>query len=653
MFALVVGVEEYEVSHKWNLPGAARDALRFAQWLTGPAGVPPANVRLFLSPLVSTSLDWGTAPQLTALRASCRPAVRENVVSALTRDLPECEGDLLWIFWAGHGFLDARNDILLPYADATGKHTQHLNLESTLRWWKSDKVRPARFRLQVALVDACRVEAPSGFGAEDFGPGGIVATRNQFTLYASREGEEAKNQAERGAGQFTEVLLRELENRTLDECVRGLVRITRSMQERFRELEEQNLGWQMPQFLRDRDWDGSSILAGDEFGTLRAPRIDQKAWDQLGQLFHAHELPGRAYDAYRYAFEMAGCDVPSPRLPAGSLTEIVWDLDDRQGRRADLPLAVPFVRHLAESARQTDQAWAAGLDTWVRETSERLNVGVFPPPPATTGRTALHVRLTEAGASGGVYLLRMWLHKGAFMNLWESERPLDLVAVRRELAEQLLALSGGDTIPGGPPGGQPFRGVDRIEFDVPLELIDTEFESWKLPIGRMGKHRELGRLYQVVVRCPEERRGVSHEAWLQKWRWFMTHGGQNPDAVRELTDTDVTEDLGYALQGDDPPVCVLAGVSDLRLMDALDSVLDAGVPIAVWRRGGPPVPGGPGGGLAHALTEDAGLDVASLPEKLKKMRNSTPPSEMPPSWRYPLALLWDDPDRRPRPQSLS
>ncbi|MFE6064803.1 caspase family protein [Streptomyces sp. NPDC056431] len=654
VFALVVGIEKYEFSYKWNLPGAARDALRFAHWLTGPAGVPPAHVRLFLSPLESTSLDWGAAPPLAELRASCRPAVREAVERALIRDLPGCGGDLLWIFWAGHGFLDARNELLLPYADATKDDNLPLNLDSTLRWWKSDKVEPPRFRLQVALVDACRVDPPSGVGTVERERGGIVPSRHQFILYASREGEAAKNLAERGAGQFTDVLLQELADKTLDESVPGLVDTARSMQDRFRELERLNLGWQMPQFVHDRDWDGSSILDREGFGTPRALRIDQQAWDQLRQLFHQydHELPGRTYDAYRYAFEIAGCDVPSPFLPAGTLTEIVGDLDDRQGRRADLPLAVPFVRYLAGNAQQTDAAWAAELDAWVRATSKRLKVCAFAPPPATKGRPELYVCL-KTGASEGTYLTRMLLHHEEFFNLWEPEDPLDLDAVRRDLTVQLLDLAGGDTIPGGNPESRPFRGVDRIEFDVPLELIDTEFESWKLPIGRTGKHRELGRLYEVVVRCSGERTGVSHRSWLRKWRWLMAHGGQHPDAVRNLTDADVTEDLGYTLQGDAPPVCVLGEVSDPRLMEFLDSVLDAGVPIAVWRRGGPPVPDGSGGGLTHALTEEAVIDVGSLPEKLKRMRIFAQPPEEPPSWRHPLALLWDDPDRSPRSRSLS
>ncbi|MBL1097657.1 hypothetical protein [Streptomyces coffeae] len=40
VFALGVGIEPYEISHDWDLPGAARDALQITEWLTDIAGVP-------------------------------------------------------------------------------------------------------------------------------------------------------------------------------------------------------------------------------------------------------------------------------------------------------------------------------------------------------------------------------------------------------------------------------------------------------------------------------------------------------------------------------------------------------------------------------------------------------------------------------------
>ncbi|MFE3285553.1 hypothetical protein ACFXJJ_20900, partial [Streptomyces sp. NPDC059233] len=221
-FALVAGVERYAVSPRWNLRGAARDALRFAHWLTGPAQVPPGNVRLLLSPIDEPdTLDWSDSPAMAALRATHRPATEGNVKSALLDELPQCDGDLLWIFWAGHGYLGPRDELMLPCEDAHPGQIRHLNLDSALRWWRTDLVGRRRFPLQAALVDACRVDAPRdtrwNFGNNDYGGGGSVPGRRQFRLYASREGEAAQNDAERGAGRFTEALLTELGQRSVRE----------------------------------------------------------------------------------------------------------------------------------------------------------------------------------------------------------------------------------------------------------------------------------------------------------------------------------------------------------------------------------------------------------------------------------------------------
>ncbi|MEV0041027.1 caspase family protein, partial [Streptomyces sp. NPDC050804] len=150
VFALVVGIESYDVSHHWNLAGAARDAERFAGWLTGPAGVPAGNVRLLLSPLERTAGDGTlTARQLPT---------REKIERILFKELPALDGDLLWLYWAGHGYLDESHQMLLPYSDATKDFTSHLNLEEALRWWKSSRLPAGRFRRQIAIGDACRVD---------------------------------------------------------------------------------------------------------------------------------------------------------------------------------------------------------------------------------------------------------------------------------------------------------------------------------------------------------------------------------------------------------------------------------------------------------------------------------------------------------------
>lgn len=166
-------------------------------------------------------------------------------------------------------------------------------------------------------MDSCRVDAPRdtrwNFGNTDYGGGSSVPGRRQFRLYASREGEVAQNDAERGAGRFTEALLGELGGRSVRESVSGLPGAALSIHRAFQELRERGEGWQLPQFIVDRDWDACSFLDDDlsRAALPRAAKLDQAAWDGLGTLFEGRELPRCAYEAYAWAFKAAGCTTPA------------------------------------------------------------------------------------------------------------------------------------------------------------------------------------------------------------------------------------------------------------------------------------------------------------------------------------------------------
>ncbi|MCX5375100.1 caspase family protein [Streptomyces sp. NBC_00091] len=649
-FALVAGVERYEISHRWNLRGPARDALRFARWLTGPGEVPAANVRLLLSPLDDPdTLDWSASPGLAALRSTYRPATEANAKAALLDELPEHDGDLLWIFWAGHGYLGRDGELMLPCADARPGQIRHLNLDSALRWWRTDLVKHRRFPLQAALVDACRVDAPRGsrwnFGSADYGGGRTVPGRRQFRLYASREGEAAQNDAERGAGRFTEALLGELGDRSVEEGATRLLHAARNIHRAFRELRERGEGWQLPQFLVDRDWDANSFLDDDLPGPVlpHAPRLDQTGWDGLGELFEGRDLPRCAYEAYAWAFKAAGCTTPvHGGLPADTLLDVVADLDERQGGRTGMPLAVPFVHYLADRTARpgggpgggpADPAWAARLAQWVRATRERLGLPALRPPPAPARQTALHVRLESPPGGEDGLLARMWLRGERTRHVWESEgSPVTLAAVRAELVRRLAQ--------GDPGAGQPYGSVGRIEFHVPYELLETDFDQWPVPRGPGGRTRPLGMVYEVVVRCPQEREDTRTE-WRAKWRWLHVQDGRHPDTVRLVEDPEVTDALGLRLGARPAPACVLGHASGNRTAALLEAVLEGGVPVAVWRRGG----GTPAGGLPALLAPEAGPGAPALfglPARVREVRRAAAGQE--PGGEDQLVLLWDDPD---------
>ncbi|MFJ5774495.1 hypothetical protein [Streptomyces sp. NPDC093094] len=628
VFALVVGVESYQVGPGWSLPGPARDAVRFADWLTGDAGVPQANVHLLLSPLEQGRVR----PSL--------PATSENVHRALFEELPQRDGDLLWIYWAGHGYLDARLQQLLPCTDATPMYTRHLNLQSALQWWRSSNVTAGRFRRVVAVCDTCRIETRRAkglrFGTFEPEAGEVVPERRQFVLYAARPGEAARNEAEREAGQFTDTLLRHLEGKSVDDGVRGLAGIARDVLTDFRIMQANGEAWQQPQFVLSEAWDGSALF-GDSWtddsaepapGRARSAVLDQLAWTELGQLLSNRRLPPYSYDAYRWAFEVTGCAVPpSDALPSAHLLDIVRDLDSRQGRHHGLPLVLPFVRHLAARVPEKDADWGREADAWVDRTRARLGASPVPvPPELPVEDVSLHIRLTPD--DNGLYWTRMWRYQRRFENVWESDRPLGLDDVRAELDRQLAA--------------RPSCAPTRIEFHVPYDLLDEPFESWPVR-WRSRQTKELGCYFDVLLRCPDERQGLAEAPWHRKWAWFKTQGSRHPQAVRDVCDSDVSAGLGASLQQAEPPVCVFAEVTDALLMDTLDAVLDGGVPIAIWRRPGarPEETAEP---IRTALAVDpAVLDVLSLPARLRQARIA----------RRPLALMWDDPGRIPGRRTLS
>lgn len=648
-YALVVGVESYDVSPGWRLPGAAHDAHGFARWLTGTGQVPPDNLRLFLSPLAGTELPCPDGlPEY-------RPATEANIKRALLNDLPSRDGDLLWIYWAGHGFIDDSGSALLPYADAIGDNISNLNLGSALRRWRSSSVSNRRFGHQIALVDACQMDHRARglqFEESKYGKGATLQERRQFVLYAARPGEVAQNNAERQSGLFTSTLLDKLKDLNVRESVEHLTEIAHEIQADFEEFRRNGQSRQTPTVAIHRGWDDSAIFTdawtASEPGN-GAPRLDQEAWDQLAALAQEHRLPPCAHDAYRWAFEVCACPAPpSGGLPEGGLTEIVRDLDERQGQ-PDRPLTLPFIRYLAAHAQ--DREWGARLDLWVETARRRLRATPMPPAPQRPAEpAALHVQLLAAPMDSTRYLVRVWRYQDRFTSAWESGTSLLLTDARGTVSERIAALVE-QYAEEDPEGNEP--GVERVEFHIPRRLIDEEFESWAVPTGPEGCREALGVLFEVVVRCPDERKGAARQKWVRKWRSYEHQGSAagweapTRDAGQPiwlLGGDQVPSNLSGLLQAGDLPVCVLG--------DALEAVLKAGVPTAVWRRGGPP--NGSTGDLATALAGDDGhIDLRNLPGTLRRLRidaDGAPQAEQ--SWSHPLALLWDDPNRRPELRPL-
>ncbi|MFI9599345.1 caspase family protein [Streptomyces sp. NPDC052043] len=202
--ALIVGIEAYDAGAAWDLPGPARDAVRFHRLLRA-AGVPETQLHLHLAPLPPYAPD---VPYSGADHATLR--------RLLVRDLPARQGDVLWVWWGGHGVLDRAGHLRLFCADATVADKLGIDLDSALTRYAGDAV-PA-FGEQLWVVDACETfEEALGF-REALPPDALPVGRRslahrQTVLRAAGRGLAAANDPVRRTGLFSDVLLALLADR--------------------------------------------------------------------------------------------------------------------------------------------------------------------------------------------------------------------------------------------------------------------------------------------------------------------------------------------------------------------------------------------------------------------------------------------------------
>ncbi|MFI6373404.1 caspase family protein [Streptomyces sp. NPDC050546] len=196
--ALVVGIEAYEAGDTWRLPGPARDAVRFWRLLRD-AGVPGRQLRLHLAPLPSYDphVPYGGADRATLRRV-------------LVRELSPAQGDLLWVWWGGHGVLDRAGRLRLFCADAGVDDKVGIDLDSALARYAGDAV--PGLREQMWIVDACETfEEDLAFRealpADALPVGRPDHVHRQTVLRAAGRGRAAANDPVRATGLFSDVLL--------------------------------------------------------------------------------------------------------------------------------------------------------------------------------------------------------------------------------------------------------------------------------------------------------------------------------------------------------------------------------------------------------------------------------------------------------------
>jgi NTP-dependent ternary conflict system VMAP-like protein len=189
---LSVGIECYEYGSGMDLPGAASEAARFAQWALN-CGIPAERVLL--------ACNWLDAPEAlpggVELIGTSRDVLERAIVDASALD-----GELLMIFWCGHGILNHHRKRALFTSDASVANKRNIVVEHLLDYLASDQL--AGFSQQILIIDAC-----ANF-IEDMRLGGTLQQStfdigrprevNQFVYFAAAQGQIAAfNRTERHA----------------------------------------------------------------------------------------------------------------------------------------------------------------------------------------------------------------------------------------------------------------------------------------------------------------------------------------------------------------------------------------------------------------------------------------------------------------------
>jgi hypothetical protein len=256
-YAVLVGVEKYDAGADWNKLSILRDIREFHEWLRSK-GVPFEQIITIFSPR-----DESVAA-LEESGLEVTPATSENVIKAFDL-LQEKTGDLLFLYWAGHGAIDSvGKQRHLFLANATEKNKRNINLDELKESLASTYFKG--FPLQILIVDTCATYAnmPFTFPGEPI-PCGKPLQHEQFMFFAARAGQVAKDLGEEGRGLLSRELLKQIHNADELRWPPDMRTIASRVQDEFAALRQtgkyEDLA-QTPVFSLTQDWDGNEIKIG-------------------------------------------------------------------------------------------------------------------------------------------------------------------------------------------------------------------------------------------------------------------------------------------------------------------------------------------------------------------------------------------------------
>ncbi len=252
--AILVGIEKYSEGAP-NLDGPAGDILCFAQWLR-ESGVPASQIQVILSPLEEEK-SREIAKNIERLVGSeLRPATDTIIDALFNEELKRLEGDLLCIYWSGHGFMDTNEQRRVVCSDATPQYLRNHNLNEILESMRTD-LFPG-FPRQLWVIDCCAEipnlnGTPSNKQYQKGNPRKVV----QEVLFSSAPLQISKIHPERRLSWFTLELLEHLQSLPRDGVwPPDMNPVVTHLRQRFEELRSNGYTQQVPTHFWFRNRDG-------------------------------------------------------------------------------------------------------------------------------------------------------------------------------------------------------------------------------------------------------------------------------------------------------------------------------------------------------------------------------------------------------------
>ena len=499
-FALVVGVGRYDQSAAWNLPGPCANACAIAELLLA-LGTRPEHIFLFVDqPPPAGPVDpfearlRGLAAQGVLLTTSAAwPAIDTFFFDTLRQNRPP--KSRLFIFWSGHGFTGGDGSRVFICRDYTSSSLTNrvLNASTFLRHLLLPEFNG--FSDQLFVADVCGVYSKLAYNNPRVAPATGVVRRNQLALFATPEGEYARD--DQGQGVFTRIVLDVLATQKSWPAASDFI------QEFNRRVTDALADAGLKPF---RMWTSDGEQANERLVGASSTVADSAVFQSVAALLSPIDLPDSEFRAHYLQVVSA---LGEPQLyEAQGLTGMIRELASmHDGTGGAIPYGL--LQFLARLERVAAEGLGATVAAWLQQhaADQKNRLATIRQQLDVESQTKILVVDVENDAAGNVSAFETFVRLRDFSPAPVDPRP------RQEVSDWTafeIALA---------------RAIDELRDDPvtrDLEvhvladppLFDRAFHRIPLASGSL-----LGQECVVVLRCRERVRragAVTREAWRQR-----------------------------------------------------------------------------------------------------------------------------------------